>query len=55
MVYIFESLKTHTYEPNIILIRLMLIMQNPEYERNSLVQDKTALHVILGMTSVIFS
>ena len=27
--YIFE---THTYEPNISLIGLMLIMQNPEYE-----------------------
>ena len=29
--YIFEPLKAHTYEPNISLISLMLIMQNPEY------------------------
>ena len=29
--YIFEPLKTDTYEPNISLIRLILIMQNPEY------------------------
>ena len=28
--YIFEHLMAHTYEPNISLIRLMLIMQNPE-------------------------
>ena len=28
--YIFESLKAHTYEPNISLIRLILIMQNLE-------------------------
>ena len=27
--YIFEPLKAHTYEPNISLIRLFLIMQNP--------------------------
>ena len=29
--YIFEPLKVHTYEPNINLIRLMLVMQNPEF------------------------
>ena len=28
--YIFESLKAHIYETNISLIRLMLIMQNPD-------------------------
>ena len=32
--YIFEPLKAHTYEPNISLIRLMLIMQNPKYLSN---------------------
>ena len=30
--YIFEPLKAHTYEPNISLIRLILIMQNPEWQ-----------------------
>ena len=29
--YIFEPLKANTYEPNISLIRLILIMQNPDY------------------------
>ena len=29
--YIFERLKANVYEPNIGLIRLMLIMQNSEY------------------------
>ena len=29
--YIFEPLKAHTYEPNISLIRLVSIMQNPDY------------------------
>ena len=29
--YIFEALKARIYEPNISLIRLMLILQNREY------------------------
>ena len=30
-IIIFEPLKAHTYVPNISLIRLMLIMQSPNY------------------------
>ena len=29
--YIFEPLKAHTCESNVSLIRLILIMQNPEW------------------------
>ena len=29
-LHIFEPLKAHTYEPNISLIQLILIMKNPD-------------------------
>ena len=42
--YIFEPLKTHSYEPDISLIRLMLIMQNPDQFNTSLCPDFVKLH-----------
>ena len=36
--HIFEPLKAHTYEPNISLIKLTVIMQNPDYNANNVHQ-----------------
>ena len=42
--YIFEPLKAHIYEPNISVIRLMLIIQNPDYYTNIMTPENSLPH-----------